>query len=129
MRGGVEPISTCLVVRVRDSTASQYLFGERRSYNITALAVNAFDNTYAAVLHPLDFRIKPMANAPAEAPPTPPDPEEVQRWMAAYLHDLHDEWGGDEEVRMCHCMQGALIVSLGGAAKSHVLSFFQAEDY
>ena len=93
-----------------------------RSYNITSLAVNTFDNTYAAVLHPLEFRIKPMAHAPAEDIPTPPEPEERQRWMADYLEDLHEEWGSDEEVRMCHCMQGALIVSLGGAAKSQVLA-------
>ena len=96
-----------------------------RSYNITSLAVNTFDNTYAAVLHPLEFRIKPMENAPAEDVPTPAIPDVRQPWMADYLRELHAEWGGDEEVRMCHCMQGALIVSLGGAAKSHVLSFFR----
>ena len=99
-----------------------------RSYNITSLAVNTFDNTYAAVLHPLEFRIKPMANAPTEDSRAPPATEERPRWMRDYLQDLHQEWGSDEEVRMCHCMQGALIVSLEARRRVTCMRFFQAED-
>ena len=93
-----------------------------RSYNVTALAVHLFDSTYAGVLHPLEFSIKPMEWAPGQV-----DGEVTNwpQWMSSYIEELEAEEGEDGDVRMAGYMQGVLIVSLGGASKSHLLTFFR----
>ena len=64
-----------------------------RSYNVTALAVNLFDNTYTGVLHPLAFSIRPMDNAPKQDPARAPRDQQLPDWMASYLSGLQEAWG------------------------------------
>ena len=107
----------CSSVYVRVFVRVCYLI---RSFNVTALAVHLFDSTYSGVLHPLDFTIRPMQEAPHV---DSRERSDWPLWMANFVERLESEASDAGDVRVAGYMQGVLIVSLGGASKSHLLQF------
>ena len=92
-----------------------------RSYGATALAVFSLECTYAGVLHPLAFSIHPLKHAPQQGIQHDRDCEGGPEWLQAYLASGVE----DESRRKVHYMLATVLISIGGAGKSHLMSFFR----
>lgn len=95
-----------------------------RSYGCTPLAVWLLDAVFSGLLHPPGFKCYPTAQAPRQADEE--DWQQLPGWVANLVKCLKEE-GSEEAVvsdRRVDVMEAVCIVSLGGAAKTHLLEHF-----
>ena len=95
-----------------------------KSYGSTPLAALLLDFVFAGGLHPAGFKLFPTAQAPRAAMDGPAL-QDLPQWV----QDCMDELKTSEERqanadRKVDIMEAVCVVSLGGAAKSHLLQFF-----
>lgn len=98
-----------------------------RSYGCTPLAVWLLDCVFSGLLHPPGFRCHPTANAPRAACDSG---EALPAWAKQLLETLQDfgphleQDAAAKTERKVDVMEAVCVVSLGGAAKTHLLDFF-----
>ena len=96
-----------------------------RSYGCTPLAAWLLDCVFTGLLHPPGFKCLPTANAPsAQAEESADWPE----WARGLVEDVVGVDGAEDcaaaTSRKVDIMEAVCVVSLGGAAKTHLLEFF-----
>ena len=97
-----------------------------RSYGCTPLAAWLLDCVFTGLLHPPGFKCYPTANAPRH--PTQEPENAFPTWVSQLVQSLQDEVGQRDAPlsteRKVDVMEAVCVVSLGGAAKSHLLEFY-----
>ena len=95
------------------------------SYSCTPLACFLLDAVFCGGLHPPGFKCHPTANAPQHLPAD--EVAEYPAWLCECLESWFEEEGvegGQRTARTVDVMEAACVVSLGGAAKTHLLDFY-----
>ena len=91
-----------------------------------ATAAWLLDCVFTGLLHPPGFKCYPTANAPRH--PTQEPENAFPRWVSQLVQSLQDEVGQRDAPlsteRKVDVMEAVCVVSLGGAAKSHLLEFY-----
>ncbi len=94
-----------------------------RSFNCTPLAAWLLDCVFSGLLHPPGFKCWPTANAPRVR--SEDSIANVPAWVSEVLAQIQED--ADATIageRKVDIMEAVCVVSLGGAAKTHLLDFF-----
>ena len=110
-----ERVKRCLALETEDQAPP----------DVREALVVMLDAVFCGGLHPPGFKCHPTANAPRHMPAD--EVAEYPAWLWECLESWFEEEGvegGQRTARKVDVMEAACVVSLGGAAKTHLLDFY-----